>query len=349
MSAFSGFTASGVTLQSLGSGGGPPAGAYQGAPPASVPAGVSADIGALYRGLLPFEWEGVGFPYTRMTCTLRQDLVIHKFADRDGAHIENTGRHPLQFEADIPWVNTLGVVRGSETWSQPLYPTQWRRFFQACAIGETGILQHPELGALTCKLDTFTTTWEGTARGGPSSHVVWIETDDSSTQLLTALGQPSPISAMAAATANLDTYIAVSTTATIPQLPDFTQTFSQLFAQFASLSTQASLLSANVGGQLTAIIYQADTLESAMAAVPNALNWPLVQAAEQAKDAAYTLRGNLLTTGSNVATTTTAKDSTLAEIAVTLGCDLYLLMNLNPGLVAVQPVPQGSLVRYYPT
>jgi hypothetical protein len=337
------FTASGIDLQSLGSGGGP----YTGAPPAAPPTGVSADINALYRGLLPLEWEGVGVPYTRMVLTLRQDLVIHKFADRDGAHIENTGRHPLQFEATIPFINTLGVVRGSETWSQPLYPAQWRRFFQACAIGETGLLQHPELGPLTCKLESVVTVWEGTARGGPTVQVVWIETDDTSTQLLTALGQPSPISAMAAATANLDTYIAGSSRAVIPVLPTFTQTFSQLFAQFQGLGTQFSLLSANVGGQLTAIIYQAQALESALDITPNALNWPIYQSAEQAKDAAYTLQGNLLTTGSNVSTTTISKDSTLAEIAVTLGTDLYLLMNLNPALVAVQPVPSGSLVRFY--
>jgi hypothetical protein len=121
-------------------------------------------------------------------------------------------------------------------------------------------------------------------------------------------------------------------------------------AQIQSIGTQASLLSYSAGGQLQAIVDQANSLEQSIQTgpnAPNALNWPIFQAAEQAKDAAYTLQNNLLTTGASVQTYTTTKDSTLAEIAVTLNTDLYLLMNLNPALLAVMPVPQGSLVRFY--
>lgn len=326
------------------------AGPFAGSPPASIPPGVSADVRALYRGLLPFEWEGIGLPYTKMSVDLRQDLVIHKFVDRDGAHIENTGRHPLQFTFTIPFINTIAPVRGSETWVQPLYPTQWRRFLQACAVGETGSLQHPELGVLTCKVENVRTVWEGIAGGGPMVEASWVETDDTALQLTAALGQPSPISAMAAACANLDTYLAGITTAQAPQMPQLTQTFTQLMQQIQGIGTQVSLLSYEYGGQVNAIITQANQLEASLTNfpnTPNALNWPIVQQAEQAKDAAYQLQGNLLTTGTVPSSFTTQKDSTLAELAITLDADLYLLMNLNPTLILAQPVLAGSLVRYY--
>jgi hypothetical protein len=322
-------------------------GIYQGVLPAGVPPGVATDTNELYASLLPMEWEGVGIPYTRMRLTLRQDLVIHKFADRDGAYVENTGRHPLQFEATIPFINTLGKGP-AETWKQPLYPTQWRAFFQACAEGEIGILNHPELGPLTCKVETVVTDWEAKSRGGPMVQVTWIESDESGTQLGTALGQPSPISALAAATSNLDTYLSGGfASADIPTLPTFTQSFSQLFAQLASLSTQTTLLENNIGGQTLGIIYQAQVVIDDTTAANNALAWPILQAANQAQDAAYSLQGNLLTTGSNVSTFVTSTDSTLPAIATKLNTDLELLISLNVSLLGSSIVPSGSTVRYY--
>jgi hypothetical protein len=321
-------------------------GPYGGIIPAILPAGVSADINALYGSLLPAEWQGIGFPYTRMVMHLRQDLVIHKFADRDGAHIEGTGRHPLQFDFTIPFISTL-ASGATESWKQPLYPTQWRLFIQSAAVGGTGTLNHPELGALTCKVESCVTTWEGTARGGPTVQASFIESDDTATEATTALSQPSPISAAAAACANLDSDLAVTTTASAPTLPVFAASFSDLIGQIEGLGTQFSLLEYSVGGQLNAIIYQCNSLESVLATESNALNWPTVQAAEQAKDACYTLQGNLLTTGKKVSSYTSTKDATLAELATTLHASLYLLMNLNPTLISQQPVPAGSLVRYY--
>jgi hypothetical protein len=313
-----------------------------------IPSGVSADVGTLYLSLLPFEWEGVGIPYTEMKLTLRQDLVIHKFVDRDGAYVEGTGRAPLQFEATVPFINTIAAA-SSETWKQPLYPTNWRAFMQACQEGETGILQHPELGAITCKVEQVVTTWRGTERGGPTVHVTWIETDDSTIngQLESALGQPSPISAANAACATLDSNLGAINQAVFPSPPVFTTSFSALMGQIAGLAEQAQLLSYQFGGQLNAIVYQCNTLENDLNATPSALNWPLFQSAEQAKDACYTLQGNLLTTGANISTYTTPADATIPNIATQLGTNLSLFLNLNPTLALNPVVPAGTVVRFY--
>ena len=301
-------------------------------------------VQALYASLLPFEWQGVGIPYSRMRMTLRQDLVIHKFVDRDGAHVEGTGRAPLQFEATCPFHNTLGKGL-SDSWSQPLYPTQWRKLIVACAQGASGVLQHPELGAITCKVESCVTEWSGGERAGPTVNIVWVETDDS--QAAFQIVQASPISAGAAACGNLDSYLGDISPAVVPTLPTFPSSFSDLFRQIQGIGTQLSLLSYSLGGQINAVIYQANTLEQDLAANPNALNWPIFQAAEQAKDACYTLQGNLLTTGAKVSLYTVQKESTIPEIATAIPTDLVLFLNLNP-TIALNPVVQaGTQVRYY--
>jgi prophage DNA circulation protein len=310
-----------------------------------IPADASAAPGALYGTLLGLSWEGVGLPITETRMTLRQDLVIHKFVDKDGAHVEGTGRHPLQFEASIPFVNTIapGI---SETWKQPLYPTQWRLFMGACQQGETGTLQHPEIGAITCKVESVVTTWRATERGGPTVQATWVETDDSGL-VLQLFGQPSPISAGAAACANLDTNLGQMLSQAGPVIPAPTTSFTDLFNQIRGLATQAQLLSYSFGGQIQNLVYQANALETGLAATPTALNWPLFQAAEQAKDAAYTLQGNLLTQGQKVSRYTTPDELTIPAIAARLGVPIQFLLNLNPTLALTPVVPPQTVIRYY--
>lgn len=311
-----------------------------------IPADASAAPGAIYGTLLGLSWESVGLPCTEMKMTLRQDIVIHKFVDRDGAHVEGTGRHPLQFEAQVPFVNTIAPGL-SETWKQPLYPTQWRAFMGACTQGETGTLQHPEIGAITCKVESVVTTWRGTERGGPTVQVTWVETDDTNAGVIQLLGQPSPISAGAAACANLDTNLGQQNPAVIPVIPKPTTSFGDLFNQIRGLATQAQLLSYEFGGQIQNLIYQANSVEVDLAATPSALNWPIFQAAEQAKDAAYTLRGNLLTQGQKVSTYTTPDELTIPAIATRLATPIQFLLNLNPTLALTPVVPARTTVRYY--
>ena len=313
-----------------------------------IPAGVSDNVGTLYQSLLPFEWNSVGIPYTEMRMTLRQDLVVHKFVDRDGAYVENTGRAPLQFEATCPFVNTLSAGL-ADSWKQPLYPTNWRALIEACKEGDTGTLQHPELGSITCKVETVTTTWKGTERGGPMVQITWIETDDTNLSFINALGQPSPISAANAACATLDSNLNDTDPSVVPDPPVFSTSFSSLMGQISGLSGQTELLSYEFGGQINAIIFQCNTLEVSLNETPNALNWPMFQSAEQAKDACYTLQGNRLATGANISTYTTSGSSTIPAIATLLNTDLSLLLNLNPTLALNPVVPAGTVVRFYST
>ena len=69
----------------------------------------------LFPLLLGFAFRSIGFPCSETKLEVRQDLVIHKFADRDGAHDESTGRHPFQITARIPFINGLQRVHPGVT------------------------------------------------------------------------------------------------------------------------------------------------------------------------------------------------------------------------------------------
>jgi DNA circularisation protein N-terminus len=316
---------------------------------ATVPANVSVNVNDLFQGLLGLTWRGIGVPYTDMHLSLRQDLAIHKFADRDGAHIEGTGRAPLEIRARLAFINQLGKGT-NERWQQPLYPTQWRKFFEACADRSSDILQHPELGEISCKPQSCETVWAGGVRGGVYVDAVWIESDDTGADLISDLAAPSPISALASACANLDTDLGEINPVVTPSLPQPVYTFTDLANAIRSVGDQTAVLQASFAGRINTVINQCQQVEMALAApgVSNSLNWPIYQQAELAKDAANNLRANLLTTGDPVSVYTVTKDSTLPQVAATLGTNLQLLINLNPSLLLSPIVPQNTRVRYYP-
>jgi hypothetical protein len=320
---------------------------FTAAVPATGPA-AGADVNALYGALHMFSWREVGFPVTEFEQDFRRDLVIHKFADMDGAHVEDTGRHPLQITAHVPFVN--GLRKGpSETWSDPLYPYTWRLLLAACAQKGSGTLVHPELGPLTCKLESFRTTWSGTARGGPMGILVWIESDDVGLDLDQDLSTPSPLASIAGAASDADADLASIDPSIVPKLPTFSSSFTDMTNALLAVIDLPSLLANQYGGQLENVIWNAQRLESALSTAPNrsALNWPLFLAAEQMKSAAYDLQQTLLTKGRQVGLYTVQGDQTLSQVAANLNANLADIMTLNPSLVQNPLILDQTQVRYY--
>lgn len=319
----------------------------------TIPADAPASYDDLFGQLLEFKWRDIGFPVTKCGIELRQDLTIHKFVDKDGAHIEGTGRHPLQFTARVPFLN--GLRSGlNESWglanNWTLYPTVWRSFFEACANKATGPLQHPELGVITCKCETARTEWSADVRTGVWVDVTWLESDDNATQLTEALNAQSPIGTVDSVGAALDAYLDDPTNLKAPQLPTFPSTFGDLTTAIRGAIDQTTILQKSFAGKVDNLIYQAQSIEDALdrSANANALNWPLSQACEQMKAAAYDLKASLGTKSKTVALYTVPKDSTLGQVGATLGANLAELMALNVAYVGSGIVPGGSVVRYYP-
>jgi len=232
-------------------------------------------VNDLFGRLLEFQYRGIGFPVVEFTTELRQDLVIHKFIDRDGAHVEATGRAPLQITARIPFLN--GIEKGpNENWQRPLYPFGWKNFFAACADRTSGELQHPELGSLQVKCEMAHTRWSGSVRGGVFVDCSWIETDDTQVALTEALTGPSPIGYMALSAAELDNQLATLNPALVPQpyKPPFS--FGSIFASIRSTLDQYTILQKQFAGRLDNALYQVTAIEDSLnlAINANALNWP---------------------------------------------------------------------------
>ncbi len=322
--------------------------------PAAVPTRASStslgpNVNALFDALLEFQWRSIGFPVVDFDTELRQDLVVHKFVDRDGAYIEGMGRHPIQISARIPFLN--GLTKGTqESWSSgKLYPTSWRAFFQACADRTSGILQHPELGKLNCKCESARTSWDGNVRSGVYVHATWIESDDTGVDLQTALSTASPLAKIKASAVDLDAQVASIDPSRVPQLPPLQFSYTQLANMVASVFDAATLAQKELGGRMDNILYQASVLEASFGQAANrdVFNWPMYQASERLKEAAYEAKKALLARGRPIGTYTVQKPSTLGQLSAQLGADIQDIMQLNIAYVGIAVVPRGAAIRYY--
>ena len=311
----------------------------------NIPAG-TAGINDLFGALSSLKWKGIGFPYASLRNRFRQDLAIHKFVDRDGAHIEGTGRAPLEFSARVPFLNGL-TPASSEDWPAQLYPTVRDAMLRACADKASGTLQHPELGNFTCKLETFEWTLDAQVRSGVWADVSWIETDDTGDDLQAALQQSSPTSLIQSAAFDLDSNIANVDPSIFPQPYVPPTSFSDLAFAIRGVTDIPTLLQKQVGGQIANYLYEAQSLEDSVNNAKNALLWPITQSAEVAKSALYDLEATLLTQGKPAAFYTVQKDSTLAQIAATVGAQVIDIMTLNPSYIQSPVIAAGSVVRYY--
>lgn len=316
----------------------------------TIPTNALQDVGQLLGTLLSFRWRDVDFPYTETSLDLRQDLAIHKFIDRDGAHVEGTGRAPLQISARIPFLN--GLERGPhELWAAPLYPTTWRKFIEACADKTSGVLQHPELGPLTCKVENVRTVWSAHVRSGVHVDVTWIETDDTKDDLQSALADSSPLAGLQGFAADID--IQFKQLKKDPRKgfpPDLGMSFTDMVNQIKAVIDYPSLLQHQLAGAIDNVLWNAQRLTQSIENLGTAsgtLAWPLVDSCQRIQSAAYAVKQTLLTKGQSIKIYITQQDGTLSSVANTLGAAIGDIVTLNPSLMAVPIIVQGTRVRYY--
>jgi prophage DNA circulation protein len=341
------------TISSLStSGTSPTAGSTTGAGnPGNAPTG---SINDLFAQLKEFSWKGVSFPVTETELEVRQDLVIHKFADRNGAYVEDMGRHPVQVTARIPFLNHI-YSASSESWAQGnLYPYQWRLWLKACLEGTSGTLQHPELGPLNCKIDLAKTTWSGTVRGGVIVQATWIESDDTQAdQLSQDLSSQSPIAQLTSSADDLDANITTLQSAVSLQqnpLPPLQFSFSQLAGQISAVIDTGTILQKEFQGATDNVIYQCNRVETSLnlASAASPLNWPIFQSCERLKSTAYALKAQpSVASGKTITSLVTQKDSTIAQLALSVGESIDDFIKLNSQLVGTPVVPANTVILYY--
>jgi hypothetical protein len=321
---------------------GPPKNPYGIIPP-SAPL-----VDDLFASLLELRWRDIGIPAVEIETELVQGQVIHKFADRDSAHIEPVGRHPLRITARVPFINYIRPAR-NETWpARQLYPDWWRAVFEACADRTSDKLQHPELGTLICKCESHRTRWSGDVRGGVFVSISWIESDDTANDLASALAEQSPAASVFNTAAAIDAALNAVSPIVVPTPYVPPISFTDLANAVRGVSDQATLFEKSFAGRIDNMIYEANALEDSLAAVPNALNWPIVQMCEELKASCHVLKLQLLNSNTQkILFYTVTQDSTLAQVANALGAPVDDIMILNPAYVSIGVVPQDTKLRYY--
>lgn len=316
------------------------------------------------KKLRALKWKGKEYPAARLGLRIRHDIAQHKYPGKDGAKLEATGRAPLELSATIPF--RTGIEPGpKERWSQPLYPDAFREFLVQCGERTTGTLAHPELGDITCKLESAELEWEPTNRDGVDVRVTWVESVEDEDTFSTSLTKVSPAVALDYEAANADAQLtaaiaalqaknATVEAATRDELEGFRDgrmdpyTFGDFARALKSPIDQANLSSQKFAGAVDAIAYRAAELSDSLERAGSpAVMWPLQDAADRLGDAAIDAKNALSAQGKPViATYTTTKEMTLDDVARIVGADFSEVLKLNGKLVAFPSVPANTVVRY---
>ena len=313
--------------------------------PNDVPGIDPSTFDATFRALKALSWRGIEVPTSSLELSLDQDHVEHKFPDRDGAHIEATGRNPLRFRAKLVFRNNITPGKAEGWNSGQLYPLQFRTFLEAAADRTTGTLVHPELGPIQCKLKSFTVRWESQTRDGVDADAEWVESTDKPEDLTQVLAGYSPPSAAQAAAGDLDNFKAAQT----PPFPEpaFEPSFGDAMRQLQGVTDQYTLLSKKLGGQIDHVVYRVGAMSDSISAAKDVTLWAPRQAIEKMKAALYELKKQLLTSNRRISFYTVPAPTTLAAIAAYLHAPIADLLKLNPLLAQSPSVAPFSIVRYY--
>lgn len=307
--------------------------------------------------LLEFKWRDVSFPVSEFDTDLEQDLVQHKWPNRDGAHVEATGRAPLAFSAIIHFRNFIlpGI---NETWNigtetsysignQPLYPTVFRAFFVAMATRSSGVLQHPEFGPIRCKPKSARCKWTSQRRDGCDVTASWIESlDDTVSEFQDILARPSPIAESQVASADVDSQIVEWNNPAVTADSSSTS-FSQDVAKILSTFDMATIVSSQYGASLDALTNRTLTLLQRVEAANDITAWPLISSCSRLQSSLYDVKLQLLTTGRDIATFTPQEDTSVGALSVLTNTSATDLIVLNASLARAPRVPAGTVVRYY--
>ncbi|HEY2516944.1 MAG TPA: DNA circularization N-terminal domain-containing protein [Polyangiaceae bacterium] len=307
------------------------------------------------RNLPEFRWKGISFPTKSFRVHLAQDIAEHRYVEKDGAELEGLGRMPLEFEARIPFLNSL-TPGPQEKWPPgALYPGVYRQFTAACAKKSKGTLDHPEFGAITCRFIHAETDWDEATTDGVWVTATWRETFDATNDTTAVLVQVNPMSAAIGAASDLDSFIPQIKPA-LPKLPQYQPNFQDTMRSIQGVFDTAALLSRRVAGQINEVGYRCNAILDAMGgavnspaqAIQSVQNGPARDAIDRLRVACIALQGNLNTSGKKIGLYSVGlQPTTLASVAQQLSASTLDLITLNPTLLRSAVIPLNTSVRYY--
>ncbi len=307
-----------------------------------------------FEQLLPAKWHDVEFPVSRTRMSIAHDLVEHKYWGVDGARVESTGLAPRRFTFTAPLLNTISPGR-NERWAA-LYPNQMRALIAAFQKKELGPLQHVEFGSILCKAERMDIDWDASRRGGVDVELSFVESTVGEDRLLAT---KTPIEVVDIGAIELDSetlkvdlkkLLEDAGVPLPPYLQDKTISLAELANKVKAVTDYPSLLSYRAAGQINALIYHAERIQTSARSARTALAWPVIQNAERIKAAAHELTEKLVAKNKTIALFKVPHDTTLAGVARQIpDSKVGDLIRLNPGLMRSPEIERGTIVRHYKT
>ncbi len=313
----------------------------------------------LFSKMLGFEWRGISFPCSSFETDVTQDHAEHKWPDRDGAHIEATGRNPIVINAKALFYNGIAPGQNESFRGGFLYPDAYMAFVEACADRSTGTLVHPELGDLQVKCKSCKTHWDADRRDGVAVDVVWVEHTESNTAVVVFRDDVSAQAAAETLDAAIGDYVRpLSPAQPFPERafasikfspPGVTpMSFGELVNSVVGVLDQVSLQQQRVLGRINEVMYRLDVLSEAIDRTKDVKTWPIRKGIENLRVAMHDLKARPFGRGGQIGAYIVERPMTVAQICVLTQNTAEEFGELNNNTVASGPVIyRGIVVRYY--
>lgn len=296
--------------------------------------------------LLECKWKGISFPITNLHTELKQDLVEHKYPDRDGAHVEATGRSPLRVTAKALFYNNTSKGK-SESWKfGVLFPTTYLQFVDVCKDRSTGQLQHPILGTFDAKLVTMNTELDAERRDGVAVNLEWVETIKIETFDEVTVDKPTTVSADAQALDDL-----LSKKSSLPPLIsegiDNKVSFTDLVDGVKALIDTTTLIGLKALAAIDKVLYHINNLLFSIDRLNSVLLADLKSKAQALKASMQALRETVNNKLGEIRFFVVPRDITIGELASHLGNNIVDLIRLNPQIATKPVILRLTPVKYY--
>jgi len=330
-----------------------------------------------------FGWKGIYFPTKNISTIFSHDIALHKYVNRDGVRLEHTGRGEITITASCVFFNGLSLATQDLAKMDRfnLFPITYNKFLAKCFEGSTGILEHPTLGNLNCKLKSYKEFFTPEVRGGTTIDCVWIETLDDNEELSSEKNLQNLINTSKQNAARVDEEIANATG--LPEAIEFEESFLDQLNKIdaivnfatsglpqalavidnviyrcnrfigilkrsvdvnqAALNNSIYLLRANLLGAKNQIVRNQPKQNTTAIISKNKTNQHLsLKRTNNNKN-----KLNNINNGKTIGVSATPEDVTLSDLARDTNNTINELIELNDGFLKSPTIKKNTLFRYY--
>jgi hypothetical protein len=287
--------------------------------------------------LPPFEWRGAQYPVTARRVSFRHEGVEHVIQYRDDEFIEQLGAHGLTFAYTIPCRED--IARGPY---KNLFVQGLPRLFRDMRSRTPDNLNDPVFGFFRCKPTSFDDTTDPQRRDGDDVQVEFKYSPDLSEEdpeIQTNLegsitNLETDAGALDQAAAEADWAQEPSPEPTIDPIQGANGVLAQGLAQVEKVSASLDDFAAKL-----------EALEQTCDRAENPQNWPIRASARRLREAAVRTKQRLSEDPVvKIKRVTTKSIRLISELAKEVGMTLDEFIRLNPALVRLPFVPQGTVV-----